>query len=338
MSNFLSRYLTGCTCGGQPAWWRSCRGWMSTGKAMSPGLYIVGDLTGIPLLKFSADTGARAVQHIIADEAFQRSKGQEDVLDLAIIGAGVSGMSAALEAREGGLSFVLLEATEPFPRWSISPKGKPIYTYPTDMEPAGQIRFGAEVKEPLIEELHEQTLAQGIEPTIARVEQVKKRGDLFELEIPRGENIKARRVIVGIGRSGNFRKLGVPGEQLDKVFNRLHDPVDFCDKDVLVVGGGDSALEAAIAIAQCGGRVTVSYRKPEFSRPKPENVEKLNMPRGRSMADVAVDTPSSERVTTSSGAFMEKGRQAGSIRLLMASQVLRIEDDAVALKDAEGEK
>ena len=156
------------------------------------------------------------------------------------------------------------------------------------------------------------------------------------MEIPGQENIKARRVIVGIGRSGNFRKLGVPGETLDKVFNRLHDPVDFCDKDVLVVGGGDSALEAAIAIAQCGGRVTVSYRKPEFSRPKPENVEKLNALAADPMADVAVDTPSSERVTTSSGAFMEQGRQAGSIRLLMASQVLHIEEDAVALKDAEG--
>ena len=336
MSNFLSRYLN----------WLHLR-WPAGvveklprvdehGQSNVSGLYIVGDLTGIPLLKFSADTGARAVQHIAADEAFQRGKGQEDVLDLAIVGAGVSGMSAALEAREAGLSFVLLEATEPFSTLVNFPKGKPIYTYPTEMEPAGQIRFATEVKEPLIEELHEQTLAQGIEPTIARVEQIKKRGDLFELEIPGQENIKARRVIVGIGRSGNFRKLGVPGEQLDKVFNRLHDPVDFCDKDVLVVGGGDSALEAAIAIAQCGGRVTVSYRKPEFSRPKPENVEKLNALAADPMADVAVDTPSSERVTTSSGAFMEQGRQAGSIRLLMASQVLRIEDDAVALKDAEG--
>ena len=338
MSNFLSRYLN----------WLHLR-WPAGvveklprvdehGQSNVSGLYIVGDLTGIPLLKFSADTGARAVQHITADEAFQRGKGQEDVLDLAIVGAGVSGMSAALEAREAGLSFVLLEATEPFSTLVNFPKGKPIYTYPTDMEPAGQIRFAAEVKEPLIEELHEQTLAQGIEPTIARVEQIKKRGDLFELEIPGQENIAARRVIVGIGRSGNFRKLGVPGENLDKVFNRLHDPVDFCDKDVLVVGGGDSALEAAIAIAQCGGRVTVSYRKPEFSRPKPENVEKLNALAADPMADVAVDTPSSERVTTSSGAFMEQGRQAGSIRLLMASQVLRIEDDAVALKDAKDEE
>ena len=184
MSNFLSRYLH----------WLHLR-WPAGvveklprvdehGQSNVPGLYIVGDLTGIPLLKFSADTGARAVQHIAADEAFQRSKGREDVLDLAIVGAGVSGMSAALEAREAGLSFVLLEATEPFSTLVNFPKGKPIYTYPTEMEPAGQIRFTAEVKEPLIEELNEQTLTQGIEPIRARVEQVKRQGDLFELEIP----------------------------------------------------------------------------------------------------------------------------------------------------------
>ena len=67
----------------------------------------------------------------------------------------------------------------------------------------------------------------------------------------------------------------MPGEELNKVYNRLHDPKDFADKDVLVVGGGDSALETAIAIAECGGRVTLSYRKSEFSRPKPDNVERL---------------------------------------------------------------
>ena len=306
------------------------------GQSNISGLYIVGDLTGIPLLKFSADTGARAVQHILTDEAFQPDKGSAEVMDLAIVGAGVSGMSAALEARKAGLSFVQFEATEPFATVVNFPKGKPIYTYPTEMVPAGDMRFVAQIKEPLVAELYEQTLAQGIEPTLARVERVEKRGDHFELHIPDRENVKARRVVIGIGRSGNFRKLGVPGEDAGKVFNRLHDPVDFDDKDVLVVGGGDSALEAAIAIAQCGGRVTVSYRKPDFSRPKPENVEKLEMLTADPMADVAVDTPSSERVTTSSGHFMEGERKAGSISMLMASQVLDIAEDQVVLKDAEG--
>ena len=306
------------------------------GQSNISGMYVVGDLTGIPLLKFSADTGARAVQHILTDGAFQRDKGPVEIMDLAIVGAGVSGMSATLEARKAGLSFVQFEATEPFSTVVNFPKEKPIYTYPTEMVPAGDMRFVAQIKESLVAELYEQTLAQGIEPTLARVERVEKRGDHFELHIPDRENVKARRVVIGIGRSGNFRKLGVPGEDSVKVFNRLHDPVDFDDKDVLVVGGGDSALEAAIAIAQCGGRVTVSYREPDFFRPKPENVEKLEMLTADPMADVAVDTPSSEGVTTSSGHFMEGEHKAGSINMLMASQVLDIAEDQVVLKDAEG--
>jgi NosR/NirI family transcriptional regulator, nitrous oxide reductase regulator len=302
------------------------------------GLYIVGDLTGIPLLKFSADTGARAVHHIAADPSFQqaRDKSAPDLIDIAIIGAGVSGMSAALEARAAGLSFVVIEAAEPFATLVNFPKEKPIYTYPTDMEPAGQIRFKSAVKEPLLAELKAQTVDAGIETLNAHVERVEKSGDTFVVVIPKGDSIRARRVVVGIGRSGNFRKLGVPGEAMDKVYNRLHDPVDFCDKDVLVVGGGDSALETAIAIAQCGGRVTLSYRKAEFARPKPDNIEKLEQLAAE--ADVGVDTPSSERRTTRNGHFVEGGRKAGSIRQMMASQVQRIDEHSVLVKDAEGQE
>jgi len=304
------------------------------GQSSVPGLYIVGDLAGIPLLKFSADTGARVVQHMMKDEGFEHAR--EGVLDLAVIGAGVSGMSAALEAREEGLSFALLEATEPFSTLVNFPREKPIYTYPTEMEPAGQLCFTAEVKEPLIEELEQQTLERGIEPILARVERVVKEGDYFELKISGRENLMARRVVVAIGRSGNFRKLGVPGEDAAKVFNRLHDPTDFCDQDVLVVGGGDSALETAIAIAQCGGRVTISYRNSEFSRPKAENIAKLGQVAADPLADVAVESPSSERVTTGSGRFMGEGRRAGSISLLLGTQVLGISEEQVVLKDAEG--
>ena len=129
-----------------------------------PGLYIVGDLTGIPLLKFSSDSGARAVQNIVQNKNFQskRSSGTEPgMLDLVIVGAGVSGMAAALEARNQGLNFEVLEATEPFSTIVNFPKGKPIYTYPTDMVPKGDLQFTADVKEPLVEEIKEQTLREG---------------------------------------------------------------------------------------------------------------------------------------------------------------------------------
>ena len=300
-----------------------------------PGLYIVGDLTGVPLLKFSAHSGALAIQDIVADVGFQRDR-QPDLLDVVIIGAGVSGMSAALVAREAGLRFELLEATEAFSTVVNFPKGKPIYTYPTDMTPAGLLQFMANIKEPLVADLLSQTIEAGISPTMARAERVERQGDQFNVVIPEGDNLRALRVVVGIGRSGNFRKLGVPGEDQGKVSNRLHDPQDFAHKDVLVVGGGDSAMETAIAVACAGGRVTLSYRKPEFSRPKPENVERLQALQLDPMADVELDHPTSERVTTSAGALIEGGRQAGSVRLMMPSQVKQISDESVVITEADG--
>jgi thioredoxin reductase/ferredoxin len=305
------------------------------GRTNVAGLYVVGDLTGIPLLKFSADTGARAVQTITADSSFKKGKDQssEGLHDLVIIGGGVGGMAAALEAKKQGLDFVILEASEPFSTIVNFPKRKPIYTYPTDMTPAGDLQVSAEIKEDLVEELRAQTIENGIKPVHARAERVKKKGNEFEITVADGEPIRARRVIVGIGRSGNFRKLGVPGEELDKVYNRLHDPKDYCGQDILVVGGGDSALETAIAIAQCGANVTVSYRKPEFSRPKPENIENLAMLSADPMADVAVEEPSSERVTTAAGGFMNEHHKAGSITLMMSSNVKEIREDEVVVTD-----
>ena len=309
------------------------------GKTNVPGLYIVGDLTGIPLLKFASDGGARVVQRIAADLAKEPATPSEaaEVLDLVIVGAGVSGMAAALEARKQQLSFSIYEAAEPFSTIVNFPRAKPIFTYPTEMVPAGDLQMTATVKEPLVEELRAQTLARGIEPRKARVEHVVRRGKVLEVIAPGEDPVLARRVVVAIGRSGNFRKLGVAGEESGKVYNRLHDPKDFKDHDVLVVGGGDSAMEAAIALACSGARVTISYRKHEFSRPKPDNLERLQKLRVDPDADVAVETPSSDRVTTATGAYMDASRTRGSIVLMMASAVTRIDDDNVTLKDADGQ-
>ena len=275
------------------------------GSTAVPGLYIVGDLTGIPLLKFSSDTGARAVQTIVGDSGFESRSQRDGVRDLVIIGGGVSGMAAGIEARNRGLDFVLLEASERFSTVVNFPKAKPIYTYPTDMVPAGDLQFSdrADVKERLLDELEEQTA--DIEPVFARAECVQREGDVLRVVIPEGEDLLAHRVIVAIGRSGNFRKLNVPGEDLDKVMNRLHDPKDYADQDVLVVGGGDSALETAIAIAESGGRVTLSYRRAELSRPKPENVEKIEVLSGGEHLRMAlaseVRTIGEEEVVLSTG-------------------------------------
>ena len=215
----------------------------------------------------------------------------EEVLDLAIIGGGVSGVSAAIEARKAGLNFQIFEATQPFSTVANFPKAKPIYTYPTELRLEGGLQFTKDVKEALLEEMEEQRKAAGIEFTEARIERLESGGRGKEILLHHGDKeqtvTRARRVIVAIGRSGNHRKLGCPGEELSKVYNRLYDPMDFTGKNVLVVGGGDSALESAIALAGSGAQVTVSYRKPEFARPKPENVEKARNARARSKRERA---------------------------------------------------
>ena len=298
------------------------------GSTNVPGLYIVGDLAGVPLLKFAAHTGARAVQTIARDPAFGRRDREataegRPALDLVIIGAGVSGMAAAMQARQEGMSFTVLEAAEPFSTLANFPKAKPIYTYPTGMVPAGGLQFSedADVKEALLEELEKQVLIAEIAPVAGRAERVSQGGGLLEVGVADGDSLFAHRVIVAIGRSGNYRKLGVPGEDLDKVTNRLHDPKDFSGQDVLVVGGGDSALEAAIAIATCGGRVTLSYRRPTLSRPKPENLERLE-----SLAGGAADR-------AGTGGEGERG----SVRLMLASRLREIRQCDVVIEDSLGE-
>jgi len=310
------------------------------GTTAVSGVRIVGDLTGVPLLKFSSDTGARAVNAILAEPEFVRTRGTDpEVLDLAIVGAGVSGVAAAIQARKAGLSFAIYEASEVFSTVANFPKGKPIYTYPTDMTPEGDLQFKAEVhpKEELLETLEATRKAAGVEVTAARIERIERKGDVLLLHGDKKTVGKARRAIVAIGRSGNHRKLGVPGENLDKVFNRLYDPKEFMGRQALVVGGGDSALETAIALGTAGAHVTLSYRKKEFARPKPDNVEKIRTLEKNPAAPVQIENPSSERVTTATGAFMkEGGHPPGSVRLAMGTQVVRIEPAQAALKDDAG--
>jgi len=245
------------------------------GRTTVPGVYVAGDLAGVPLLKFSLDTGAKAVERIAADPALRGAAAPENAVDLTIIGAGVSGMAAAVEAKRRGLSFVVLEASEAFSTLVNFPRRKPIFTYPRDMTPAGTLQVRAEVKEDLIAELREQVERAGIAITPARAERIERRDGLLHVHVADAAPVVARRVLVAIGRSGDFRRLGVPGEDLDKVYNRLHDPNDFRGRRCLVVGGGDSALETAIALAGAGAHVTLSYRGDSFARPKPEHLHTI---------------------------------------------------------------
>ena len=317
------------------------------GATNMPGVRIVGDLTGVPLLKFSSDTAARAVHAFLTEPDFAGrdrpagagSSGDDDIPDVAIVGAGVAGVSAAIECAKAGLSYVLYENARPFSTVANFPRRKPIYTYPQQMTPSGGIQYddGDDVKEKLLESMQRQADEHQVSVTEGHVERLSrdsKRGHML-VHLADGGTAPARRAIVAIGRSGNFRKLDIPGEDLDKVSNRLHDPKDHCDQDVLVVGGGDSALEAAIALTVCGARVTLSYRKPELSRPKPANVEKIHALVEHPDADIGVDQPTSERVTTAAAAWMRENRPAGHLTLALNTTPVEITGDKVIIKDNE---
>jgi NosR/NirI family transcriptional regulator, nitrous oxide reductase regulator len=292
------------------------------GTTALPGVRVVGDLTGVPLLKFAADSGARAAQAVAMELKTARADGDSEngTVDLAIVGGGVAGIAAALEAKKLGLSFVVFEASQPFATLVNFPKEKPIFTYPTDLKPAGDLALTAEVKEALVAELEAQRCAAGIEPRRARIERLERQGGWIMLHHPDGEPFRARRVIVAIGRSGNHRKLGVSGEQLAKVYNRLHDPKEYAGQRVLVVGGGDSALEAAAALAQAGAVVTLSYRGAQFSRAKPENIDALaaagvrvcfsSSVRSIAPESVVLKTPAGDETLSNDVVFSLIGREA----------------------------
>ena len=143
-----------------------------------PGVYVCGDLAGIPLLKFALDSGARAARTVAADPALKQP-GPADVPDLLIFGAGVAGMAAAAEARRLGLSYEVLEASEPFATLVNFPRAKPIFTYPKAMTPEGVLQVKATVKEALVEELREQVAREGIPVLNGRAERIERTGDVL---------------------------------------------------------------------------------------------------------------------------------------------------------------
>ena len=305
------------------------------GRTSVPGVYVAGDLTGIPLLKFALESGARVARAVAADVGpLGGPRGGPDppALDLVIVGAGVSGMAAALEARRLGLACEVVEASEPFSTLVNFPRAKPIFTYPRAMTPSSVLQVGADVKEALVDELRAQVERAGLRARAGRADRVERDGAGVRVVLEDGGTLRARRALISIGRSGSVRRLGVPGEDRPKVFNRLHDPRDFAGREVLVVGGGDAALEAAIALASAGARVTLAHRGADFARAKIENVEKLERLRRDPRAPVTLQHPSSERLTTATGRFLGPAPAPGRLTLRLGHTVESIGDADVVLR------
>lgn len=278
----------------------------SMGETAVKGVYVAGDLTGIPLLKLAAESGASRMRQFHEDEKFQalRKNRAPGVLDVIIIGAGPAGIAAGLEALALHYDFVILETANPFHTIVNYPKGKPIYAVPTDLQQRAGLMIHEGVKESLLEDLKGQIQDKQL-PIMEGVnaDNIIRQKDYLEIVTP-NETFKALRVILATGKSGNARTLNVRGENLDKVFNRLIDPQDTRGHDVLVVGGGDAALETAVAVAEYAHSVTLSYRKSNLARPKAGNLEKFQL-------------------------LLRQGK----ITVLLESEVTAIEMDAVTLRD-----
>ncbi|EQA38319.1 pyridine nucleotide-disulfide oxidoreductase [Leptospira inadai serovar Lyme str. 10] len=240
-------------------------------RSSIPGIHIIGDLTGIPLLKYAADSGAKVVSFL---ESSPDSK-SERVYDLLIVGGGPSGISAGIEAKKKGLKFLILEGNKAFHTIHSYPKGKPIFAEPEAFVSASALRIDNGYKETLIRDL--QTALDDYDLPILEGKQVVKivpsriEGSRFEVSTESGETFLCFNVVLAIGKSGDSRRLGIPGEDGENVFHRLIDPADFAGQDIVVVGGGDSAIEAALALEETAKSVSLSYRGEELVRPKEEN-------------------------------------------------------------------
>lgn len=243
-----------------------------------PGLFIAGELGGLALVRNAIAQSKTAVERIarLAPEA--RRAGGGDAFDLAVVGAGPAGLAAAAGARERGLSHVVLEQEQDLGGAIFHyPRRKLVLVQAIEMPLLGRIRENEYGKEQLLEML--QGLVRRAPLSVRfgeRVEDVQKSGSVFSVRSTSGVTL-ARFVLLALGRRGTPRKLGVPGEELPKVTYRLLDAESYQGQRLLVVGGGDSAVEAALGLAgQRGNSVTLSYRRERLVRIKKKNEDRIN--------------------------------------------------------------
>ncbi|MBI5637622.1 MAG: NAD(P)-binding domain-containing protein [Nitrospinae bacterium] len=268
-------------------------------------IFIAGELGGMGLIRNAMTQGMESVGYIEEDLKAGHFPKEPGVYDLLIVGAGPAGLAASLTAKSKNLNYILLDQEEEFGGAILSyPRAKVVMTRPVEVPIYGKIRTGELSKEQLLA-LWKDIIAKaqlevnGNEKVLSLTRDTTK----FIVKTSKRE-LLTRFVLLAIGRRGTPRKLGVPGEKLPKVMYRLLEPEHYNGQKILVVGGGDSAVEAAVALAkQEGNEVTLSYRGPTFSRIKAGNQTRI---------DAAV--------------------KAGKVTLMMESNVREIKANAVTLE------
>ena len=239
-----------------------------------PGIFIAGELGGMGLIRNAVEQGKQAVESLTKQVASDKAG---EMYDLLIVRAGPAGISASLQAKKEGLRFVTVDQEDLGGTIYTYPRQKLVMTQPMELPLHGKVKAREIEKEPLLELLtsvvkqHELDIRSG--EKVSAIEQLDKH---YKVTTSKAQ-YEARKVLLAIGRRGTPRKIGCPGEKSEKVAYRLLEPEKYHHKKILVVGGGDSAVEAAVALSgQPENKVYLSYRGDKIFRIKEGNRTRLD--------------------------------------------------------------
>jgi thioredoxin reductase (NADPH) len=238
-----------------------------------PGLYIVGELAGMGLIRNAFEQGKQVIDSIVKEGTRSREAGASDLL---VVGCGPAGLATSLYALERGIGLTTIEREDIGGTVRLFPRKKLVMTRPLHVPGYGRLTGPEIQKERLMDLWGEIVHKAGLDVnTQEGADRVVARDGGFDVFTGRA-HYRAKRVVIAIGRRGTPRKLGVEGETLPKVLYHLAEPEAYARDRLLVVGGGDSAIEAALALAaQKGNKVQLSYRGDTFGRLKPSNRERI---------------------------------------------------------------
>ena len=251
-----------------------------------PGIFIAGELGGMGLIRNAVTQGKEAVENIVKTININ-SKAD---YDLIVVGAGPAGISATLAAKKANLKVLTLEQGTLGGTVFTFPRSKIVMTHPMDLPLYGKVKLKETSKTQLLE-LWKTVISKNdiIIKENSKVEAIISEGEHYKIETVNGDSYTTKTVLLAIGRRGTPRKLNVPGEDTEKVAYRLLEPEEIINKKILIVGGGDSAIESALLLID-QNKVTLSYRSNAFSRLKPKNAEKINAAIKSGLIDVKLNT------------------------------------------------
>ncbi len=247
-----------------------------------PGIYIAGELGGMGLIKNAVEQGKQAVENMLQ----ATDQDHHAMYDLVVVGAGPAGISASLAAKKHGMRFLTVEQDTLGGTVFTFPRAKIVMTSPMDLPLFGKVKLFETNKSELLD-LWGKVLGKN-EISIrenCKVDTISRVNGHFSIRSLHGEEFSSRNILLSIGRRGSPRKLNIPGETTEKVAYRLLEAEEIEDQNIVVVGGGDSAVESALLLAD-RNRVTLSYRKDAFQRIKPKNSDRITEAMNRGRIDV----------------------------------------------------